>query len=79
MAHRRISHAIGSNHYKPWEAFDDADKYRSLERALTSAAAAPEAASVASAVEQALIEARYPARVDVSTETFCFRQLEKVA
>lgn len=67
MAHWGISHAIGPNYNKPWEAFDDEDKSQSLERALASAAAAREAASGASIAEKALIEAlanRYPARPD---------------
>jgi tetratricopeptide (TPR) repeat protein len=65
MAHWGIAYAIGPNYNKPWAAFDDEDKRKSLDRALTSSAAAAGAASGASEVEQALIGAlakRYPAK-----------------
>ena len=63
MAHWGIAYAIGPNYNKPWEAFDDDDKRKSLERALAASAAAADAAADASDVEQALIGAlakRYP-------------------
>jgi tetratricopeptide (TPR) repeat protein len=65
MAHWGIAYAIGPNYNKPWAAFDDQDKRRSIERALASSAAAAGAAPGASGVEQALIGAlakRYPAK-----------------
>jgi tetratricopeptide (TPR) repeat protein len=65
MAHWGIAYAIGPNYNKPWAAFDDEDKRKSLDRALTSSAAAAGAATGASEVEQALIGAlakRYPAK-----------------
>jgi tetratricopeptide (TPR) repeat protein len=65
MAHWGIAYAIGPNYNKPWVAFDDEDKRKSLDRALTSSAAAAGAATGASEVEQALIGAlakRYPAK-----------------
>jgi tetratricopeptide (TPR) repeat protein len=63
MAHWGIGYAIGPNYNKPWEAFDDEDKRRSLERALTSSRAAADAAGGATDIERALIGAltkRYP-------------------
>jgi tetratricopeptide (TPR) repeat protein len=65
MAHWGIAYAIGPNYNKPWVAFDGEDKRKSLDRALTSSAAAAGAATGASEVEQALIGAlakRYPAK-----------------
>jgi len=63
MAHWGVAYAIGPNYNKPWEAFDDADKRMSLDRALAAGAAALEHAAGATAQEQALIRAlrhRYP-------------------
>jgi tetratricopeptide (TPR) repeat protein len=57
MAHWGIAYAAGPNYNKPWAAFDDEDKRRSIERAVTALAAAALAASAASEVEQALIAA----------------------
>ena len=65
MAHWGIGYAIGPNYNKRWEAFDEADKKYSLERALAACAAAAAAADGVSPVEQGLIRAlgtRYPAR-----------------
>ena len=63
MAYWGVAYAIGPNYNKPWEAFDDADKRSSLERALAAVEAASNHAAGATPVEQALIEAlgkRYP-------------------
>jgi tetratricopeptide (TPR) repeat protein len=65
IAHWGIAYAIGPNYNKPWAAFDDEDKRRSLDRALASSAAAADAAAGASEVERALIGAlakRYPSK-----------------
>ncbi len=67
MAHWGIAYATGPNYNKPWEAFDDADKSRSLKRALAASAAAAKAAKGGTDIEKALIGAlakRYPARAD---------------
>ena len=63
MAHWGIGYAIGPNYNKRWEAFDEADKKNSLERALAECAKAMAAAGGTSEIEQALIRAlakRYP-------------------
>jgi tetratricopeptide (TPR) repeat protein len=57
MAHWGVAYASGPNYNKPWAAFDDADKRRSIGRAATSCAAASAAATGVSEVEQALIGA----------------------
>jgi tetratricopeptide (TPR) repeat protein len=63
MAHWGIGYAIGPNYNKRWEAFDDADRRNSLERALAECAKAAEASGGASEIELGLIRAlekRYP-------------------
>ena len=40
MAHWGIGYCVGPNYNKPWEAFDDADRARSLRRASEAVAAA---------------------------------------
>ena len=66
LAHWGIAYAIGPNYNKPWAAFDEADKRRSMERAWAEVAAATACAASAAPVEQALVAAlalRYPADV----------------
>jgi tetratricopeptide (TPR) repeat protein len=63
MAHWGIAYAIGPNYNKPWEAFDDADKSASLERARAEASAALALLDGMMPAEQALIQSlpkRYP-------------------
>ena len=63
MAHWGIAYACGPNYNKPWEAFDDVDLARSLERAHAATEMALARLEGASSVERALIEAlphRYP-------------------
>ena len=74
LAHWGIAYAIGPNYNKPWAAFDEADKRRSMERAWTEVAAATACAAGAAPVEQALVAAlalRYPA--DVLASDFAVR------
>ncbi|GGU92753.1 hypothetical protein GCM10010260_29370 [Streptomyces filipinensis] len=63
MADWGVAYALGPNYNKPWEAFDERDLGRSVERAHAAVQRAHAKASGASPVEQALIgalRARYP-------------------
>jgi tetratricopeptide (TPR) repeat protein len=63
MARWGIAYAIGPNYNKPWEAFDDADKSASIERARAETDAALSLVDKVTPAERALIEslpARYP-------------------
>ena len=69
MAHWGIGYCVGPNYNKPWEAFDEDDKRRSLERAKSAVSSAQGAADKATPVERALIGAlaqRYPDTPDVA-------------
>ena len=69
MAHWGLGYCVGPNYNKPWEAFDEDDKTRSLERARSAVAAAQKAAGAATPVERDLIAAlaqRYPDSPDVA-------------
>ncbi len=71
MAHWGIAYAIGPNYNKPWVAFDEVDKRRSVERAISSTRAALSNAAGVSAVEMALIETlphRYPEDGDMDDQ-----------
>ncbi|MFJ6658974.1 hypothetical protein ACIQNG_21865 [Streptomyces sp. NPDC091377] len=63
MAHWGIAYALGPNYNKPWDAFDEQDLTRTVERTHAAVERAHEKAAGATPVERALIEAlraRYP-------------------
>ncbi|KAK4183508.1 putative TPR domain protein [Podospora australis] len=65
MAHWGIAYAVGPNYNKPWGAFDEEERQRTIHRARKEAVVALEKskATAAAPAEQALIEAltyRYP-------------------
>lgn len=65
MAYWGISYASGCNYNKPWEAFDEADALRSVERAYDALQSALNKIEHASEAEAGLINAlkfRYPTR-----------------
>ncbi|MFF5252851.1 hypothetical protein ACFY4K_12460 [Streptomyces leeuwenhoekii] len=63
MAHWGIAYALGPNYNKPWEAFDDRERARTVDRTHAAVERAHDLAAGASPVERALItalRARYP-------------------
>ncbi|GHB46137.1 hypothetical protein GCM10010377_41260 [Streptomyces viridiviolaceus] len=63
MAYWGIAYALGPNYNKPWEAFDERELTRTVDRAHAAVELAHEKAAAAGAVERALIgalRARYP-------------------
>ncbi|MFG3658773.1 tetratricopeptide repeat protein [Streptomyces sp. NPDC047706] len=65
MAYWGIAYALGPNYNKPWEAFDERELVRTVDRTHDAVERAHDKSSGATAVERALIEAlraRYPQR-----------------
>ncbi|MEU4658694.1 hypothetical protein AB0G32_32980 [Streptomyces sp. NPDC023723] len=63
MAHWGIAYALGPNYNKPWEAFDERELARTVERTHAAVERAHHKAAAATPVERALIgalRARYP-------------------
>ncbi|MBG0850577.1 hypothetical protein I2W78_01565 [Streptomyces spinoverrucosus] len=63
MAHWGIAYALGPNYNKPWDAFDEQELVRSVDRTHAAVERAHEKSAGATPVERALIEAlraRYP-------------------
>jgi tetratricopeptide (TPR) repeat protein len=63
MAYWGVAYALGPNYNKPWEAFDDEDREKTIHRAHHALLQATILAKAASAVEKALIHAlqkRFP-------------------
>lgn len=63
MAYWGLAYAVGPNYNKPWEKFDQADLYASVQRAYNASKEAKKHAENAIPLEQALIEAiqfRFP-------------------
>lgn len=74
IAYWGVSYASGCNYNKPWEAFDDDDVQRSLERAFDYSRKALEKIGGASEVEAALVtalERRYQSGSVPDMDSFC--------